>query len=230
MARYKTMPVSMRTIALFVLLSATAALQAENNSESNVADTVSNIESSLSPVTIAAEPGVARAYFAGGCFWCMESDFEKIEGVSEAISGFTGGSLQNPTYDGDHSGHYEAIEVHYDPAIVTYQQLLSVYWRNIDPFDAGGQFCDRGNSYRAAIFTSNSAERALALDSKAAVAAHLSKQEQFSQQKVVTPILDVTQFWPVREYHQDYYKKRTKRYKYYRWRCGRDARLADLWQ
>lgn len=166
----------------------------------------------------------AKAYFAGGCFWCMEADFEKLEGVHEVVSGFTGGTLQNPTYDGDHSGHYETVEISYDPAAISYQQLLDVYWRSIDPFDAEGQFCDRGDSYRAAIFFSNATERNLASSSKAAVDA------LFAGQKVVTPVLAVTDFWPVKEYHQDYYKKRTMRYKYFRWRCGRDARLKDIWK
>ncbi len=168
----------------------------------------------------------AKAVFAGGCFWCMESDFEKLPGVTDVISGFTGGTLKNPTYNGDHTGHYEAVEVSYDPAQVSYQELLDHYWVNIDPFDARGQFCDKGFSYLSAIFVANDEERQLAEASKRGVEA------RFPQDKVVTPILDASVFYPIKgneSYHQDYYKKNPLRYKYYRWNCGRDQRLEALW-
>ena len=167
-----------------------------------------------------------KAIFAGGCFWCMESDFEKLEGVTEVISGFTGGTLENPTYSGNHTGHYEAVEITYDPKKVTYQGLLEHFWVNIDPFDDKGQFCDKGFSYLSAVFVANENERKLA---------ELSKQSvitQFPNQKVVTPILPTTTFYPIKgneSYHQDYYKNNSVRYKLYRWNCGRDQRLTDIW-
>ena len=165
----------------------------------------------------------ATAIFAGGCFWCMEADYEKQAGVTGVVSGFTGGTLPNPTYSGNHQGHFEAVEVTYDPAIVDYAELLDVFWKNVDPFDNQGQFCDKGPSYRSAIFPGNESEKVLAEQSKAKVAA------RFSGQTVYTEIRDRGQFWPVEEYHQDYYLKNPVRYKYYRWNCGRDQRLEQLW-
>lgn len=174
-----------------------------------------------------AMPSMAeKAYFAGGCFWCVESDFEQLEGVTEVISGFTGGTLENPTYSGNHEGHYEAGEVHYDPSIISYKELLDFYWRHIDPFDAGGQFCDRGFSYLSAVFVANDEERALAEQTKAQI------QALFPDDEVVTPILDASTFYPIageESYHQDYYKNYAARYKYYRWSCGRDARIESIW-
>ncbi|MBT8148869.1 MAG: peptide-methionine (S)-S-oxide reductase MsrA [Pseudomonadales bacterium] len=169
-----------------------------------------------------AQAAPATALFAGGCFWCMEADFQKLDGVNEVISGFTGGTLKNPTYKGDHSGHYEAIEVSYDNSRISYQQLLDVFWKNVDPFDDGGQFCDRGPSYLSALFVNGSAQRQAAEKSRAEV------EKFFDQKSVVTPILASGTFWPVEEYHQDYFKKRPLRYKFYRSRCGRDARLKEL--
>lgn len=171
---------------------------------------------------IAAE----KTVLAGGCFWCMESDFEKLEGVSDVISGFTGGTLINPTYRGDHTGHYEAVEITYDPEIVSYSELLDYYWVNIDPFDDKGQFCDKGFSYLSAIFVANEQERLQAEKSKKAVA------KQFPGEKVVTPILNASIFYPIKgneSYHQDYYKNNPIRYKAYRWSCGRDKRLREIW-
>lgn len=167
-----------------------------------------------------------KAVFAGGCFWCMESDFEKLEGVSDVVSGFTGGTVKNPTYQGNHKGHYEAVEVTYDPNKVSYKQLLDHYWVNIDPFDAHGQFCDKGFSYLSAIFVGNEKEKKLAEKSRQVVV------KQFPKQKVITPILDATTFYPIKgkeSYHQNYYKTNSVRYKYYRWSCGRDQRLKDIW-
>ena len=165
----------------------------------------------------------ATAIFAGGCFWCMEADYEKQAGVTGVVSGFTGGTLPNPTYSGNHQGHFEAVEVTYDPAIVDYAELLDVFWKNVDPFDNQGQFCDKGPSYRSAIFPGSESEKVLAEQSKAKVAA------RFSGQTVYTEIRDRGQFWPVEEYHQDYSLKNPVRYKYYRWNCGRDQRLEQLW-
>jgi peptide-methionine (S)-S-oxide reductase len=167
-----------------------------------------------------------KAILAGGCFWCMESDFEKLTGVTDVISGFTGGTLKNPTYNGDHTGHYESVEITYDPDIVSYQDLLDYYWVNIDPFDDRGQFCDKGHSYLSAIFVANEQQQKIAEASKKAV------EKQFPDKKVATEILKATTFYPIQgneSYHQDYYKNNPLRYKYYRWNCGRDQRLKQIW-
>lgn len=163
------------------------------------------------------------AVFAGGCFWCVESAFQELDGVVEAVSGFTGGSLENPTYSGDHQGHYEAVKVRYDPSKINYQQLLDVFWLNIDPFDGKGQFCDKGPSYLSAIFAENIEQQQMAERSKQAVA------KRFAALSVVTPILDTSRFYPVVESHQDYYKKNPIRYRFYRRGCGRDKRLQEIW-
>jgi peptide-methionine (S)-S-oxide reductase len=163
---------------------------------------------------------------AGGCFWCMEADFEKLDGVSEVVSGFTGGDIPNPTYNGDHRGHYEAVKISYDASIVSYQQILDQYWLNIDPFDARGQFCDKGPSYLSAIFVTNEQERTIAEQTKAAV------QAEFSDKTVITPVLAAKTFYPIKGdeiYHQDFYKKSPVRYNLYRWNCGRDQRLEEIW-
>jgi peptide-methionine (S)-S-oxide reductase len=178
-------------------------------------------------LTVIGQPAfAATAVLAGGCFWCMESDFEKLDGVSEVVSGFTGGSHPDPTYRGDHSGHYEAVEITYDPQVVDYAGILDHFWVNVDPFDARGQFCDKGHSYLAAIFVADDAERELAEKSR------LQVVEMFPDQTVVMPILQQSTFYPIKgdeEYHQDYYKKSPLRYKYYRWGCGRDKRLSAIW-
>lgn len=174
------------------------------------------------PVSVLAE----TAYFAGGCFWCVESDFEKLNGVSEVISGFTGGTLKNPTYNGNHQGHYEAVEIHYDPKIVSYQKLLDHFWVNIDPFDDKGQFCDKGHSYLSAIFVSTDEERRLAEVTKQ------NNVNKFPNETIVTPILDSMIFYPIKgdeSYHQDFYKKSPLKYKFYRYSCGRDDRLKEIW-
>ena len=174
----------------------------------------------------AASASAATAIFAGGCFWCMESDFEKLPGVTDVVSGFTGGTLKNPTYNGDHTGHYESVLVTYDPNKVSYQGLLDYYWVNIDPFDDKGQFCDKGHAYMAAIFVATDQERKLAEQSKAKVAA------EFPGKTIATQILPATTFYPIKgdeSYHQDYYKKNPVRYNFYRYTCGRDARLKEIW-
>ena len=166
------------------------------------------------------------AIFAGGCFWCMESDFEKVKGVTDVVSGFTGGTAKDPTYFGDHTGHYEAVLVTYDPNKVSYQKLLDYYWVNIDPFDAKGQFCDKGPSYRSAIFVADEEQKRLAEQSRERVV------EAFPDMTVVTPILPVSTFYPIKgkeSYHQDYYKKSPLKYKFYRYTCGRDQRLEEIW-
>jgi peptide-methionine (S)-S-oxide reductase len=167
-----------------------------------------------------------KTILAGGCFWCMESDFEKLDGVTDVVSGFTGGNIKDPTYNGNHSGHYEAVEITYDPSKVSYTELLEHYWVNIDPFDASGQFCDKGSSYLSAIFVANDTERQIAQQSKSDI------EKQFPNSKVVTPILNASIFYPIKgdeSYHQDYYKNNPIRYNAYRWNCGRDQRLKDIW-
>lgn len=166
-------------------------------------------------------PDAASAVFAGGCFWCVESDFEKLDGVIEAVSGYSGGDLQNPTYE-NHAGHLEAVKVTYDPAIVSYRQLADYLLRHIDPLDAGGQFCDRGHSYTSAIFVANEDERA-------AAEASIADAEKILGEKVVTPVLPRGEFWIAEGYHQDYYKKNSLKYHYYRSACGRDRRVKKVW-
>ncbi|WP_225421525.1 peptide-methionine (S)-S-oxide reductase MsrA [Sphingomonas parva] len=172
-----------------------------------------------------AAPGQAKAVFAGGCFWCTEADFEKVPGVVSAVSGYTGGTLANPSYkkvSAGGTGHYEAVLVTYDPRRVSYAALVRHFFRTVDPTDAGGQFCDRGDSYRTAVFVGTPAERKLAEAEKAAADRQLGG-------RVVTPIVAAGRFYPAEDYHQDYYKKNPVRYRYYRWRCGRDARLEQVW-
>ncbi|MEL7448482.1 MAG: peptide-methionine (S)-S-oxide reductase MsrA [Pseudomonadota bacterium] len=176
---------------------------------------------------LAATPSLAeKAVLAGGCFWCMEKDFEALEGVTDVVSGFTGGTAENPTYRGDHTGHYEAVEITYDPSVVSYEDLIAHFWINVDPFDARGQFCDKGPSYLSAIFVANDDERAIAEKYRQKVV------DKFPEQTVVTPILDASRFYPIKgeeSYHQDFYKKSPIRYKVYRWNCGRDKRLDEIW-
>jgi peptide-methionine (S)-S-oxide reductase len=172
-----------------------------------------------------AKPKQATAIFAMGCFWCAESDFEKVPGVIKVVSGYTGGKVANPTYEqvsADSTGHYEAVMVTYNPAKVSYGKLLSVFWRNVDPFDADGQFCDKGSSYRAAIFPKGSVQTAAAKASFAAI-------EKSLKRKLATKIVPSSAFYPAEEYHQDYYKTNPVRYRYYRNGCGRDARLKEVW-
>ena len=171
----------------------------------------------------AAEP--KTAIFAGGCFWCVESDFDKVPGVLETVSGYTGGTTENPTYKqvtAGGTGHYEAVEITYDPGEVSYEELLHTFWRTVDPTDPGGQFCDRGQSYETAIFVADEVERAAAEASKA-------EAGQVLGQEIVTPVLDAGPFWPAEDYHQNYYEKEPMRYNYYRWGCGRNARIEELW-
>ena len=173
-------------------------------------------------MTMTAQAESRTAVFAGGCFWCMEAAYQDLEGVTDVVSGFTGGDLENPTYKGRHDGHYEAILVTYDPAVISYQALLDNYWRNVDPFDPRGQFCDKGESYRAAIFVDDEQRQAAGSSLNAVV-------ERFPNEKVATEILPAARFWPVEDYHQDYYLKNPVRYKYYKWNCGRQQRLDEIW-
>lgn len=168
-----------------------------------------------------AQPARETAIFAGGCFWCVESDFEHLEGVIGAESGYTGGTLRNPTYQ-NHEGHVEAVRVTYDPRRITYRQLLDHFWRHHDPLDGGGQFCDRGPSYAPAIFVTE-AQRAEAERSKA-------ETERILARAVATPIRPAAPFWIAEAYHQDYYRRNSVQYRFYRFRCGRDARVAEVWR
>jgi peptide-methionine (S)-S-oxide reductase len=173
----------------------------------------------------------ASAVFAGGCFWCMEPPFDALPGVVSTTSGYAGGTLANPTYKqvtAGGSGHLEVVQVIYDPAQLTYEELLEVYWHNVDPLDAGGQFCDRGVSYQTAIFATNNAEQQAAERSKAQVAITFDAAIA-TQVKPLVGSGSATGFYPAEGYHQDYYQKNPLRYKYYRNSCGRDARLAQLW-
>ncbi|MEO8101387.1 MAG: peptide-methionine (S)-S-oxide reductase MsrA [Betaproteobacteria bacterium] len=169
----------------------------------------------------------ARAVFAGGCFWCMEGPFDKLDGVISTASGYTGGSKKDPTYkevSAGWTGHTEAVEIVYDPSRVSYQRLLDVFWHNVDPTTRNAQFCDHGTQYRSGIFYLDDAQKAAAESSKAA----LDKNKPFKD-AIVTEITAATQFYAAEDYHQDYYLKNPLRYKYYRSGCGRDARLTELW-
>ncbi|MAT34597.1 MAG: peptide-methionine (S)-S-oxide reductase [Ponticaulis sp.] len=169
----------------------------------------------------------ADAVFAGGCFWCTEADFDKVDGVVQTISGYTGGDVANPSYEQvttGTTGHYESVRVIYDPTVVSYDELVDYYWRTIDPLDARGQFCDKGTSYRTAIFVETDEERATAEEAKA----ELSESGELSGE-IKTEILSQGTFWPAEDYHQDYYKKNKSRYDFYRSRCGRDQRLEQIW-
>ena len=174
-----------------------------------------------------AQGPTAKAIFAGGCFWCVESDFDKVPGVISTTSGYTGGTVANPTYEQvshKNTGHAESVLVVYDPSKVTYGQLLDRYWHSIDPTTKDAQFCDHGSPYRTAIFTLDEAQAKAAQASLAA----LEKSKPFKE-PIVTQIVPAGPFYPAEDYHQDYYKKNPIRYQYYRSTCGRDARLKQLW-
>lgn len=173
----------------------------------------------------AAGAGEAVATFAGGCFWCMEPPYDKLDGVLSTTAGFMGGEVEDPTYDevtAGGTGHAEVVQVIYDPGRVSYAELLAVYWRNVDPFDAGGQFCDRGGSYRPEIFVHDEAQRRLAEESRALL------QQRF-EEEIVVPVSDAGPFYPAEAYHQDYYRENPFRYRVYRRLCGRDGRLEEIW-
>lgn len=169
----------------------------------------------------------ARAVFAGGCFWCIEADFDKIEGVLETTSGYTGGDVADPSYEqvvAGGTGHREALEVTYDPSVVGYDELLTAFWHSVDPTDDGGQFCDRGFSYTTAIFAMDDPQRRAAEASKERVADDLAVEAS-----IVTPIVEAGEFYPAEDYHQNYYEKKPARYKFYRWSCGRNDRVREVW-
>ena len=175
----------------------------------------------------AAPANTAKATFAGGCFWCMEPPFEALDGVVSVTSGYTGGAKDRPTYEevsAGGTGHAESVEIAYDPAKVSYQKLLDVFWHNVDPTTPDRQFCDKGRQYRTAIFYHDDTQKRLAEESKAAL-----ERTGKLPGPIVTEIVSAGPFWPAEEYHQDYYKKNPVRYRYYRYGCGRDARLRELW-
>jgi peptide-methionine (S)-S-oxide reductase len=181
----------------------------------------------ISVAMVTAATNLEKATFAGGCFWCMEHPFDELSGVVSVTSGYTGGQKKNPTYEevsGGGTGHAEAVQIVYDPAKVSYEKLLNVFWHNIDPTVRDRQFCDVGNQYRSAIFYHNEEQHRLALQSKA----QLEKIKTF-REPVVTEIVQAIEFYPAEEYHQHYYKKNPIRYKFYRTSCGRDRRLKELW-
>lgn len=174
-----------------------------------------------------AQAATARATFAGGCFWCVEADFDKVDGVLKTTSGYTGGKTANPSYEevSSHTtGHAEAVQIEYDPAKVSYDRLLDVFWHSIDPTVKNRQFCDIGTPYRTAIFAHDAAQ----LDAARRSLAALEKSKPFKA-PIVTEIHMADTFYPAEDYHQDYYRKNPARYNYYRWSCGRDARLRELW-
>lgn len=180
-----------------------------------------------------AEAKTEKAIVAGGCFWCVESDFEHVAGVLDVVSGYTGGTSKNPTYE-DHEGHFEAVEITFDNTRISYAELIAKFLRSVDVTDDGGQFCDRGSAYRTAIFAANAEQRAAA---KSAV----TEAEAVLGRSIVTPVLDARPFWKAEEYHQDYYKgsgfvltrngpkRQSNAYKFYREACGRDARVKAVW-
>jgi peptide-methionine (S)-S-oxide reductase len=182
---------------------------------------------SLTPLNSnASKP--AQAIFAGGCFWCMEEPFDALDGVLDTVSGYTGGHVVNPDYQevsSGRTGHTEAIRITYDPGIISYRELLEVFWRNIDPLDGGGQFCDRGSQYRSEIFTASQEERKLA---------EISKQQLVDKGLFDTPIAtqisETSTFYPAESYHQNYYQTNPTRYKFYKWNCGRQQRLDEVWK
>jgi len=179
------------------------------------------------PETPANEQTTKTAVFAGGCFWCIESDFEKLAGVSGAVSGYTGGDASTADYKTvsyTETGHYEAVEVSYNPQQISYAELVEYFWRHIDPTDAHGQFCDKGSSYRSAIFYANEEEQKVVEESLAA----LNKSKPF-EDDIVTAIAELKPFYRAEEYHQNYYKKNPIRYRVYRTGCGRDRRVKQLW-
>jgi peptide-methionine (S)-S-oxide reductase len=184
--------------------------------------------SSLTPTAVSAQAdNLAKATFAGGCFWCMEHPFDELAGVVSTTSGYIGGHKANPSYhevSSGTTGHVEAVQIVYDPKKVGYEKLLDVFWMNVDPTDSEGQFCDRGSQYQSRIFYYTDEQKRLAEASKAA----LAKSKPFTE-PIVTEIVAATTFYPAEEYHQDYYKKNPVRYKFYRTGCGRDARLKALW-
>jgi len=190
---------------------------------------VSNTIALSGELTITAansEERYKKAYFAGGCFWCMEESFDKVKGVIKSISGYSGGHTKNPTYKQvvyENTGHVESIVVYYDPKLTSYAELLKVFWVNIDPFDANGQFCDKGKSYRSVAFYENLKQKKLIKDSITNI------EKKFNKEKVVTLVWEFEKFYPAEDYHQDYYQKNFLRYLAYKSGCQREEILNKIW-
>ena len=197
-----------RTVGALAALGAAACAQEDAPSANDSASAATDID-------------YETAVYAGGCFWCVESDLEKLDGVGDVVSGYSGGDIENPTYR-NHEGHLEVVRAPYDPSVISYRELTDYFLRHIDPFDDGGQFCDRGHSYTTAIFYANDEQKATA---EAAVAA----AEEELGREIVTPVRALERFWVAEDYHQDYYKKNPVRYNFYRTGCRRDARVKEVW-
>jgi peptide-methionine (S)-S-oxide reductase len=179
----------------------------------------------VAPAAPAAAQDLQQAIVAGGCFWCVEADFDKVPGVMETLSGYTGGDLENPTYQQvttSNTGHYEAVRITFDADVISYREIIDIFWRTVDPTDPGGQFCDRGPSYRTAVFP-------LDAEQEAAAEASLADARTALGSEIVTPILEAGTFWPAEDYHQNYYQENAFNYGFYRRACGRDARVRSLW-
>lgn len=223
----KSILLALGLVAVFALTAAQCADPSDSSTEmmGSEADMMAS-EATSTPVEI--DPAVAdTAFFAGGCFWCEETAFEDVPGVAAVISGYTGGHVDHPTYNqvsAGGTGHAEAVEVIYDASQIDYETLLQIFWHNVDPLSAGGQFCDRGNQYRSAIFYRNAEQQRLAEASKA----EIEGSGRFDE-PIVTEIVAASTFYPAEEYHQDFYLKNPDRYHSYRRGCGRDARLDALW-
>lgn len=219
------------TLLSAALVACAPAQSAESQNNSPAAHTVPSQAATAmtgpqAPFKSARTDGLEEMIIAGGCFWCVESDFEKLDGVQEAVSGYTGGSLDDPTYKKvgtNRTGHYEAVKVIYDPAVVSFRQLVDHYWRTVDPTDSRGQFCDKGESYRTAIFATPEQR----LDAEESL--KLIEINKPFKAAIVTPILPAVTFYDAEDYHQNYYKRNSLRYKYYRNSCGRDKTLKKLW-
>jgi len=181
----------------------------------------------INPLIYAASTAQESVVLAGGCFWCIEADFEKLDGVVDVVSGYSGGQIENPTYNqvsSGASGHLEVVKVNFNPDKISYDQILDYFWRHIDPTRNDGQFCDRGSQYRPAIFYNNSKQKTAALRSMMMI----DKSKPFPEPLKVE-LIQLTGFYPAEQYHQDYYKKNSYRYQFYRYSCGRDARIKELW-
>ena len=214
--------VCLLTLSLFGCASINATVDSTGLTE---ASETSFVEESADAENVIAPSNLSTATFAGGCFWCMEHPFDELPGVISTTSGYTGGSVENPTYyqeSGGGTGHVEAMQVSYDPEQVSYETLVDTFWHNVDPFDDLGQFCDKGSQYRSAIFYDTSEEQVIAQTSKATIA------DQF-ERTVATDIRPTATFYPAEDYHQNYYQTHPVRYKVYRFGCGRDQRLSDIW-
>ncbi|MBE9076014.1 peptide-methionine (S)-S-oxide reductase MsrA [Romeria aff. gracilis LEGE 07310] len=210
---------------LSVLLLSTALLSCSSAEPS--ASVPAESASETAQLISADDSQLAEAVFAGGCFWCMEKPYDQLPGVVSTISGYTGGEVENPSYQqvsAGTTGHVEALQVRYDPEQISYEELLPVFWHNIDPVDDQGQFCDKGSQYRSAIFYQNEEQRQLAEASKRS----LKASNKFDQ-PIATDLLPASEFYPAEDYHQNYYQTHPVRYKVYRFGCGRDQRLSELW-